>query len=35
MDEYHYDIFGLMDQLDTKIDLIQYMLVSELYFVVK
>ena len=28
-------IFGLMDQCDTKIDLIKYMQVSYLYFVVQ
>ena len=28
-------IFGLMDQCDTKIDLIKYMQVSDLYFVVQ
>ena len=28
-------IFGLMDPYDTKIDLIKYMQVSDLYFVVQ
>ena len=28
-------IYGLMDQCDTKIDLIKYMQVSDLYFVVQ
>ena len=28
-------IFGLMDQCDTKIDLIKYMQVNDLYFVVQ
>ena len=28
-------IFGLMDQCDTKIDLIKYMQINDLYFVVQ
>ena len=28
-------IFGLMDQCETKIDLIKYMQVNDLYFVVQ
>ena len=28
-------IFGLMDQCDTKIDLVKYMQVNDLYFVVQ
>ena len=28
-------IFGIIDQCDTKIDLIKYMQVSDLYFVVQ
>ena len=28
-------ILGLMDQYDTKIDLIKYMQVSDLYFVIQ
>ena len=35
MDEHRYDIFGLMDQCDKKIDHIKYMQVSDLFFVVK
>ena len=35
MDEHHYDIFELMDQWDTKIYLIKYMQIDDLYFVVK
>ena len=28
-------IFGLMDQCDTKIDIIKYMQVNDLYFVIQ
>ena len=28
-------IFGLMDQCDTKIDLIKYMQINDVYFVVQ
>ena len=34
MDEHLY-IFGLMDQWETKIDLMKYIKVNDVYFVVK